>query len=72
MTESEAVESSVLLSVGYDAERRILKVRFRNGRVYAYLDVPPHVHRQLLAAESLGRYLNEFIKPQYRAVRVRS
>ncbi|MBV8518447.1 MAG: KTSC domain-containing protein [Acidobacteria bacterium] len=69
--ESQLVDSSVLLSVGYDAERSVLKVRFRNGRLYFYLDVPRAVYERLMAAPSIGKYLNETIKPTYRAVRVR-
>ena len=67
---SHPVDSSVLLTVGYDGERRLLKVRFRNGRTYYYVDVPEPAHRELLEAESKGKYLNEVIKPNYRAVRV--
>ena len=59
----------MLLSVGYDEPRRILKIRFRSGRTYYYLDVPPAVHRDLLAAPSIGKYFNEVVKPNYRAVR---
>ena len=66
---SQRVDSSVALTVGYDDQRHVLKVRFRNGRAYYYLGVPPAVYRSLLAAPSLGRYLNEVIKPAYRAVR---
>jgi KTSC domain len=65
---SRSVESSVILSVGYDATRQILKVRFRNGRTYYYLRVPASDHRALLAAPSIGKYLNENIKPRYKAV----
>jgi KTSC domain len=66
---SQQVDSSVALTVGYDERRCVLKVRFRNGRAYYYLAVPPAVYRDLLAAPSLGKYLNEVIKPAYRAVR---
>ena len=69
---SQTVDSSVLRSVGYDERRQLLKVRFRNGRTYFYVAVPAHVHRALLSAESMGKYLNEVIKPNYRAVRVRA
>jgi KTSC domain len=66
---SQRVDSSVALTVGYDDRRCVLKVRYRNGRVYYYLGVPPAAYRELLAAPSLGKYLNEAIKPAYRAVR---
>lgn len=69
--QSKRVDSSVLLSVGYDPARRILKVRFRNGLTYYYLDVSPASHRALLSAPSIGKYFNEVIKPTHRAVRER-
>ena len=66
---SQRVDSSVALTVGYDDKRCVLKVRYPNGRAYYYLGVPPAVYRDLMAAPSLGKYLNEVIKPAYRAVR---
>lgn len=63
------VASTVLAEVGYDRRRKVLEVQFRTGRVYHYLAVPPAAHTALLAADSIGRYFNEEIKPRYRAVR---
>jgi len=68
---SQRVESTVVISVSYDEPRRRLKVRFRNGKTYYYLDVPPDIHQTLLTAPSIGKYLNTVIKPNYRAVRGR-
>ncbi len=65
---STTVDSSVILSVGYDDRRQILKVRFRNGRIYYYLDVPPSAYAALMSSPSVGRYFNETIRPAYRAV----
>jgi hypothetical protein len=43
-----------------------LELEYRNsGRVYDYLGVPPGVHDALLAAESIGRFVNHEIKPRY-------
>ncbi len=65
-----ALESSSLASVGYDAERQILEVEFRNGRTYRYLEVPELVHRRLLKAPSMGKFFNEEIRDHYRSERV--
>lgn len=70
--QNKPVESSVILSIGYDDERRILKVRFRNGRVYYYLGVPESAYQSLITSSSIGKYFNEVIKPSYRVVRVRN
>lgn len=67
----DPVDSTSLASVGYDPARAILEVQFRDsGEVYAYLDVPEATYRALLAAESLGRYLNYEIKGRYEYVRM--
>jgi len=66
--QSQRVDSSVILSVGYDQRRKILKIRFRNGRTYYYLSVPAEIHHNLLTAPSIGKYLNEVIKPTYRVI----
>ena len=64
---SQRVDSSVILSVGYDEARRVLKDRFRNGRTYYYMVVPAQAYEEL-TAPSIGKYLNEEIKPHYRVV----
>jgi KTSC domain len=67
----QAVKSSVILSVGYDARSATLEVRFRNGRLYEYFGVPPEEVRALLTADSVGKYFNEVIKAKYQSARVR-
>ena len=51
------VRSSVIASVGYSPEERILEIEFHSGRLYQYFGVPPELHALLMAAESIGRYL---------------
>jgi len=60
------VESSALLSVGYDERTRVLEVEFISGEVYRYYDVSPFEAAALLRADSKGRYVNEQIKPRHR------
>ncbi len=59
------VESTMVDSVGYDEERRLLQVVFTSGRVYCYQDVPPKVFQGLLEAESKGRYMRAYIIDVY-------
>lgn len=66
----QRVASSVVAAIGYDSALRVLLVLFHNGRMYSYVNVPPHVHRAFVRAASIGTYLNEIIKPRYRAIRV--
>jgi hypothetical protein len=63
------VDSSVIAMVAYDESNEVLEVRFRNGRTYRYFRVPPEEHEALLAADSIGRYFNEVIKPKYHVAR---
>jgi hypothetical protein len=62
----QPVQSSNLKSVGYDPATRTLEIEFHDGDVYLYYNVPPVVHRDLLAASSVGQYFDYFIKPTYR------
>ena len=61
----ESVVSSNLESVGYDPRTMTLEIEFRDGSVYEYYKVPPHLHEGLLAAGSHGKYLNAEIKTRY-------
>jgi len=67
--ERQAVESTTMRSVGYDQTEQILELQFQSGAVYLYLDVPPAVYRELLEAESKGRYFNSEIRDAYEFVR---
>lgn len=65
-----AVESSAATAVRYSVTRHWLDVEYTNGGQYRYFRVPPEVYRELMAAESIGTYLNQCIKPDYRYVRL--
>lgn len=55
----------MLLEVGYDGVNAVLYARFKNNRLYAYHSVPSGEYQNMLNAESCGKYLNQFIKPNY-------
>ena len=57
--------SSVLISVGYEADNQTLEIEFTSGDVYRYFMVPHRVHRELLAADSPGRYFGAEIRDRY-------
>jgi len=62
------VESSMIDSIGY--EKNVLEVRFCNGGLYQYLDVPESVLAQLMRANSKGRFFNQQIRGRYPALRL--
>jgi hypothetical protein len=55
----------VFHSVGYDADNQTLEIEFSSGDVYRYFLVPQRVHRELLAADSPGRYFGTEIRDRY-------
>lgn len=64
------VESSTLVTVGYDESSKLLQLEFCSRAVYRYFAVPPAVHEALLAASSKGSYFNQVIRGRYRFARV--
>ena len=52
------VESSMILSVGYDAGKKTMCVLFASGRTYNYQGVPAAVHKELMDSASKGSYMN--------------
>jgi XTP/dITP diphosphohydrolase len=60
------VDSSDIISIGYDAENRLLEVEFHEGRIYQYRNVEPDIHEQLMRADSHGQYFDTFIRSRYR------
>ncbi len=64
------VTSTSVVEIGYEPASGTLEVLFRNGARYRYFDVPAEEHEALLAAESIGTYVNRRIKPAYRCEEV--
>ena len=62
--EREPATSSNVISLGYEAATETLEVEFKNG-VYQYYNVPQPIYDQLMAAESIGTFLNVYVKPVY-------
>jgi len=64
------VDSSMLLAVGYDENARELRVIFRSGDTYRYLNVPPSTYAEFLKAESKGAYMKTHVIDVYPSRRV--
>jgi hypothetical protein len=60
-------ESSCILTVTYDIEQNHLGICFENSpfKIYIYEGVSLEVYSKFLVSESLGRALNDLIKPIY-------
>ncbi len=63
------VVSSNLSAVGYDPDRRALRVAFKSGSVHDHMGVSPEEHSALMAADSHGKHYNEHIKGRYASLK---
>lgn len=59
------VSSSNIERLGYDEQNQIAYVRFINGTLYIYKDVPQYEFDGLLNAPSIGSYLHRNFKGVY-------
>lgn len=62
------VKSSNIEAVGYDAEKKILSVKFKSGGTFQYGDVPEGVHKAFVGADSVGSYFHRHIRGNFRVV----
>ena len=65
-----SVQSSNVTEVGYDQDSMILEVLFHSGSVYQFFDVPEGLFREMLQADSVGRFFNQQIRDSYRYVKL--
>jgi hypothetical protein len=65
----EEVKSSNIKRVrhnhGSSKEFKVMDIEFNSGQVYRYQAVPIELYKELLKAESIGKFLNENIKGTY-------
>lgn len=65
------LESEMLASVAYEADKQILYLRFRNiGDVYRYFDFPAAAYQSFLHADSRGRFFLAHIRGRFRYERL--
>lgn len=70
MIQYQPVTSSNISSVGYDADKGELRVRFASGKEYGYLGVRPEQHAALIGAPSVGQHFTQHIRPHYSGIPV--
>ncbi|MFD0765659.1 KTSC domain-containing protein [Mucilaginibacter lutimaris] len=60
------VQSTALQSIGYDPDKHILELEFRdNGGVWQYFNVKPAAYKKFVNSESLGNFFVTRIKGKY-------
>ena len=51
--------------VSYYEDTKVLEIKFRNGRIYQYEDVPEKLWQGAVNAPSIGKFMNQEIKGVY-------
>ncbi len=59
------LQSTSLNGAAYQDQSAVLDLEFRTGAIYRYLGVPAQVYKELLRAESKGRYFNQHIRNRF-------
>ncbi|GGH21592.1 KTSC domain-containing protein [Mucilaginibacter phyllosphaerae] len=60
------VQSSALQSIGYDADKHILELEFKeNGGVWQYFNFKPPAYKKFISSQSLGHFFVTKIKGKY-------
>ncbi len=68
--ERKFVQSSNVISIGYQETAQTLEVEFKGGSVYQYYNVPKTIYDQLMQAPSKGQFLAHQIKDRFPFARV--
>ncbi len=68
----EAVQSSAIASIGYEATAKMLDVEFVSGEVYRYSKVPEATYRAFQKADSIGTFFQAKIRDHFGFARVSS
>lgn len=56
-------DSSQIHSIGYDKERKIFEIVYKNMAKYHYFQVSEELWEKAQAAESIGKFCSAHIKP---------
>jgi hypothetical protein len=70
MINRNPVQSSNVVSVGYDVDSQTLEIEFKDGAVYQYYNVPQTIHDELMNSSSVGKFIHQYIKNGYPFARV--
>ena len=60
------IQSSNISAAGHDEKENILAIKFKDGALYHYHDVPKDVYETLIGAKSVGSHFHSTIKGNYK------
>lgn len=66
------IKSSMIHAAGYNKEKKQLSVKFNDGNVYVFSNVPDRVYTKLKNSDSAGGYFNKSIRNKYTHEKVSS
>lgn len=66
----QQVQSSNIVSIGYDDGASTLEIEFASGSIYQYYGVPRHIYDELMQAPSKGKFFSTYIRNAYPCSRV--
>jgi len=64
------IESSMIRSIGHDADSATLEIEFNSGAVWQYFDFPESTWHEFEGAVSQGEFFHSDIKNQYSETQV--
>lgn len=67
----QKVKSSNLDSIGYSEDLALLRIRFRNGKLYEYQKVPKKIFNGLKNATSKGKFADKYIYHIYKGYEIK-
>ncbi|MCK5681543.1 KTSC domain-containing protein [bacterium] len=59
------IESSMIRSIGYDADNSTLEIEFDSRAVWQYYDFPESIWYEFEGSDSQGKFFHREIKNQY-------
>jgi len=59
------VRSRAITAIGYDPQTKRLRIKFKQGSIYNFCNVPEHVFNGLMNAASKGTFYNDHIRDLY-------
>jgi len=63
--ERKVVDSTSMLSWGYDPITKRMEVEYHNGKLYSFFGIPEELSRELDASPSKGGYMERNVKGVY-------
>lgn len=66
LPEMVSVKSSQIKAIGHDSKTNTLFIQFNKGGFYSYTPVTSEAHKEMMSAESQGKYFHANIRSNTR------